>query len=153
MVEIVGEAVLRSFPLRVWHRQQDYTHDLLREFQLLTSAGDTRAHAVPAKLLAVADEFLTKYGSLSTRLAEDRLAALRRGEVTIDSSVPLPAETPSLVASIRDLLVEVEDYCRNGDLLTLAAPADVTALREWTLSEMLRQFAGEPPTPWSGPVD
>jgi len=153
VVEIVGEAVLRNFPLRVWHRQQDYTHDLLREFQLLTSAGDTGVHAVPAKLLAVADEFLTKYGSLSTRLAEERLAALRRGEVTIDSSVPMPAETPDLVASVQDLLVEVDDYCRNGDLLTLAAPADVTALRDWTMSEMLRQFAGEPPTPWSGPVD
>jgi hypothetical protein len=153
VVEIVGEAVLRNFPLRVWHRQQDYTHDLLREFQLMTSAGDAGVHAVPAKLLAVADEFLTKYGSLSTRLAEERLAALRRGEVTIDSSVPLPAETPDLVASVQDLLVEVDDYCRNGDLLTLAAPADVTALRDWTMSEMLRQFGGEPPTPWSGPVE
>ncbi len=65
----------------------------------------------------------------------------------------MPAETPDLVASVQDLLVEVDDYCRNGDLLTLAAPADVTALRDWTMSELLRQFAGEPPTPWSGPVD
>ena len=156
MVEIVGEAVLRNFPLKVWHRQQEYTHDLLREFQLLTSGGSARQPAaldVPAKLLAVADEFLTKYGSYSTRIAEDREAALRRGEVTMDSAVPLPAETPALVASVRALLVEVDDYCRRGDLLTLAAPPDVAALREWTLSEMLRQFAGQPPTPWSGRVD
>jgi hypothetical protein len=153
VIEIVGEAVLRNFPLRVWHRQQEYTHDLLREFQLLTSGREPGVHDVPAKLLAVADEFLTKYGSYSTRLAEDRLAALRRGEVTMDSTVPLPAETPQLVDSVRELLLEVEDYCRRGDLLTLAAPPDITALREWTLGEMLRQYAGKPPTPWSGPVD
>jgi len=157
VIEIVGEAVLRNFPLRVWHRQQEYTHDLLREFQLLTSSRDggrePAAHDVPAKLLAVADEFLSKYGSYSTRIAQDREAALRRGEVAIDSSVPLPAETPSLVASIRVLLAEVEDYCRRGDLLTLAAPPDITELREWTLSEMLRQFDGKRPVPWSGRLD
>lgn len=156
MVEIVGEAVLQDFPLRIWHRQQEYTHDLLREFQLLTSGGSARqpdALDVPVKLLAVADEFVTKYGFYSTRIAEDRDAALRRGEVTMDSSVPLPAETPALVASVRALLIEVDDYCRRGDLLTLAAPPDIAALREWTLGEMLRQFAGEPPTPWSGPTD
>ena len=155
MVEIVGEAVLRGFPLKVWHRQQEYTHDLLREFQLLTSGGSARqpdALDVPTKLLTVADDFVTKYGAYSTRIAEDREAALRRGEVTMDSSVPLPAETPALVESVRALLVEVDDYCRRGDLLTLAAPSDIAALREWTLSEMLRQFAGEPPTPWSGPI-
>ena len=157
MVEIVGEAVLVGFPLRVWHRQQEYTHDLLREFQLLTSArgavGDADPPDVPARLLAVADEFVSKYGSYSTRIAEDRESALRRGEVAIDSTVPLPAETPALVASVRDLLVDVEDYCRRGRLLTLSAPGDVAALREWTLSEMLRQFEGQPPTPWSGPLD
>jgi hypothetical protein len=157
MVEIVGEAVLRGFPLRVWHRQQEYTHDLLREFQLLTSArgdvGGADLNDVPAKLLAVADEFVTKSGSYSARIAEDRESALRRGEVAIDSTVPLPAETPALVASVRDLLLEVEDYCSRGQLLTLAAPRDVAALREWTLSEMLRQFDGQPPTPWSGPLD
>ena len=117
MVEIVGEALLRNFPLRVWHRQQAYTNDLLREFQLLTSGGSARrpeALDVPVKLLAVADEFVTKYGSYSTRIAEDREAALRRGEVTMDSTVPLPAETPALVQSVRALLVEVDDYCRRA---------------------------------------
>jgi hypothetical protein len=158
VVEIVGEAVLRNFPLRVWQRQQEYTHDLLREFQLLTSSrGDgphkPPAHAVPAKLLALADEFVTKYGSYSTRIVKEREAALRRGEVTIDSSVPLPAETPDLVASVRDLLVEVDEYCRRGDLPTLTTPPDVAALREWTLSEMLRQYDRQPPTPWSGRLD
>jgi hypothetical protein len=157
VVEIVGEAVLRNFPLLVWRRQQEYTHDLLREFQLLITdkkrEGRLEAHEVPVKLLAVADEFVTKYGSYSTPIAEEREAALRRGEVSIDSSVPLPAETPELVTSIRSLLVEVEDYCQRGDLLTLTAPPDVAALREWTLGEMLRQYRGEPPTAWPGQLD
>lgn len=152
MPDFVGEAVLAGFPLLVWRRQQEYTNDLLREFQLLTTSRTRESTAVPAKLLAVADDFLTRYGSLSVRLTTEREAALERGEVTQDSVVPLPAETPQIVASLRALLVEVEEYCRNGNLLTLAAPADVVALREWTLDEMLRQYEGEPPQRWTGPV-
>ena len=41
MVEIVGAAVLRSFPLRVWHRQQDYTHDLLQATEYFARRGGT----------------------------------------------------------------------------------------------------------------
>ncbi len=44
------------------------------------------------------------------------------------------------------------DYCRRGTLLALAAPAEVVALREWSLGEFLRQLDGQPPTPWSGPA-
>jgi hypothetical protein len=30
----------------------------------------------------------------------------------------------------------------------LSAPAEVLAYREWTLNEVRRQIAGEPPIPW-----
>src|SRR5919112_157601 len=106
MPEIVGQAVLAGFPLRLWRRQQEYTADLLREFQLLTSRGQDTS-GVPSKLLAVADDFLARYGNLSVQLTAERDAALERGEVTIDSVVPMPAETPALVASVRALLLEV----------------------------------------------
>ncbi len=44
------------------------------------------------------------------------------------------------------------DYCRRGTLLALAAPAEVVALREWTLEEFLRQLDGQQPVRWSGPT-
>jgi hypothetical protein len=30
----------------------------------------------------------------------------------------------------------------------LSAPAEILAYREWTLNEVRRQIAGEPPIPW-----
>lgn len=50
----------------------------------------------------------------------------------------------------RELAQQLDEYCRRGDLLTLAMPADLVALRDWTTGEILRQCAGEPPTPWPG---
>jgi hypothetical protein len=152
-VEVIGRGVLLGFPLRVWKRQQEYTYDLLREFQLLTLADDGARNGPPGRLLAVADEFIAKYGSHSAALTAEREAALARGEITIDSSVPLLVDTPELVESVRALLVEVDDYCRRGRLLTMAPPPDVAALREWTMTEMLRQFHGGQPERWPGALD
>ena len=152
-VEIIGHGVLRRFPLRVWQRQQEYTNDLLREFQLLTLSDDGARKGPPGRLLEVANDFISKYGVYSAALTAEREAALARGEVTLDSSVPLLANTPELVESVRALLVEVEDYCRRGRLLTMSAPPDVAALREWTMTEMLRQFHGEQPEEWRGALD
>ena len=151
--EVIGRGVLRGFPLLVWKRQQEYTNDLLREFQLLTLSDDGARNGPPGRLLEVADDFIVKYGNYSAALTAEREAALARGEITIDSSVPLLANTPELVESVRALLVEVEDYCRGGKLLTMAAPPDVAALREWTMTEMLRQFHGEQPEQWPGALD
>lgn len=153
MTEVTGKAVLKDFPLRIWQRQQEYTHDLLREFQLLVAGHDMGQHEVPHRLLTVADTFVTRYAGLVDALTAERQGALDAGLVKIDSVVPLPPETPDLILEVRKVLAEVEEYCRKGDLLMLAAPSDVASLREWSMEEALRQFRGEPPTPWAGSFD
>ena len=48
------------------------------------------------------------------------------------------------------LLEDVDVFCREQRLLTLAPSPQQIALREWYLGEFTRQAAGEAPTPWSG---
>ena len=96
---------------------------------------------------------MVRYGAYSATITAEREAAIDAGQVTIDSHVPLPAETPELIESVRALLADVDEYCRSGDLLTLTTPAEVVALREWTMVEMLRQYGGKLPEPWTGPLD
>jgi len=43
----------------------------------------------------------------------------------------------------------IDDYCRRAALMTLAPTADVYALRRWTVEELVRQFDGLAPRPWS----
>lgn len=59
--DVVGEAVLLDYPLRLWDRQQEHTRELLREFTLMLAgvrSGST--HSPPQRLVDLA-------GSASTR--------------------------------------------------------------------------------------
>lgn len=151
---IVGYAILRNYPLKLWHRQQAHFHELVREFQLLVggSAGSSAAHEVPRRLLEMADMFITRFGSEMDAITRERQAALDAGLTTFDSVVPLPAGVIEIIPPAMEMMREVDDYCRNGDLLTLARPEDVVALQDWSTFEILAQFQGAEPTPWSGPT-
>jgi hypothetical protein len=148
---IVGHAVLRDYPLRLWHRQQEYTEGLLREFQLIAAGADTAGASTPSRLLSFAELFTTRYAPLLELVNTEREAAFAKGLIKFDSIVPLPQETPDLLRHARQVFREVNEYCRAGDLLTLMPPKDVAALRRWSNVEIERQFRGEEPIPWSGP--
>ena len=45
------------------------------------------------------------------------------------------------------MLIEVDEYCRDGTLLTLATPDDLRAFWIWYLGEFVRQIDGEHPIP------
>ena len=47
------------------------------------------------------------------------------------------------------LLEEADDYCRRGELLTLATPPELVAFRNWYLGQVVEQIDGRPPTPWA----
>ena len=150
----VAKATLRDFPLRIWHRQLEHNQGLLREFQLMASARPSDAvDDVPARLLEMAGLFIARYGQMMDNLTAQRMAAYEAGLEKFDSVVPLPAETLDIVPRAVAMMREVDDYCRDGDLLTLATPSDVIALQEWSTSEILAQFHGAAATPWAGPFD
>ena len=52
---------------------------------------------------------------------------------------------------LRSTLAEADEFCRRGELLTLATPPEYVAFREWFLGEIVRQLEGKPPTPWRQP--
>lgn len=48
---------------------------------------------------------------------------------------------------------ETDEWCKRGELLTLASPPDQRALRRWFFGEIERQVRGAPPLPWAAYVD
>ena len=149
---IVGEAVLLNYPLKIWYRQYEHTQDLMREFQLIRSAGSD-PHDVPRRLMEMADHFVSRYGRQIDQINRERLRAYEAGQTTCASRVPLPAELPELMGPVLLLLKEVDAYCQSGDLLTPPRAPEVVALQDWTTSECLAQFHGAGPTPWDGPLE
>ena len=149
---IVGEAVLLNYPLKLWYRQYEHTQDLMREFQLLSSAGSD-PHDVPRRLLEMADHFASRYGHQIDQINRQRMQAYEAGLTTCESRVPLPAELPEMMGPVLQLLEDVDAHCRRGELLTGPRPPEVAALQHWTTSECLAQFHGAEPTPWDGPLE
>ena len=150
---VIGQAVLRDYPLRLWQAQQEHTDAVLREFSLLLGgheAGFTSG-SPPEQLLQLAEMFTVRCGPLLTAINESRQQALLDGRDRMDSVVPLVEGLPALLAQVRSVLAAVDEFCNNGELLTLARPPELAKLSEWSMNELVVQYEGGEPTPWPGP--
>jgi hypothetical protein len=80
-------------------------------------------------------------------------AATAAGAETIDLRYEVPAELADDVDQLRILLDEVDSFCRDGELVTLATPDELVAYRTWFLGEFCSQLReGAAPTPWVAPA-
>jgi hypothetical protein len=143
---------LLRFPLHLGARASEYYQGLFREFALLAASTPEDTHAVPVRLLALIDALGRRYPT-QTEHEEERRAALERGEVQADFVIAVPVSAAEASRALDGLLDEADDFCRSGELLTLAAPEDATAFRRWYLREVIAQLSGEAPTPWPGGLD
>jgi len=126
---IVGEAVLRDYPLRLWAPQQEHVDEVLREFRLLLDGAESGASSAPRQLVDLAQMFSDRFGPLIDELTAVRQVRLDAGADRMDWRVPLPASTPSLVRQIDAVWELVDEYCRGADLLALARPAPSSRCR------------------------
>ena len=78
-------------------------------------------------------------------------SALDAGQDRMDSRVPLPKGTPELLTQAAAVLAKADEFCAHAELLTLPRSSTLLAFSEWTMSELIRQYQGDEPTPWLGP--
>lgn len=144
---------LRDVPVRIWKRSAEHHDELMREMALLALA-DTTSQALPARLVELIDVLGRRYGGASDRPEAARDEALAAGIDRIDLATEVPASAGEAAAALGAMLLEVEEFCRDGDqLLTLAQPAVQAAFNAWYLEQFTTQCAGGEPTPWTGPWD
>jgi hypothetical protein len=146
-------AVLRDYPLRLWLEQNEHLDSMLREFHLLllgADADDAMHTAAPGRLVQVAGELVGQYGGLLQTVNDERQRAVEQGLDRIDSRVPLVDGLPAALEHVRDVLEEIDDSCRRGDLLLLPRSPELVAFGTWTGTELIAQYGGAAPTPWSG---
>jgi hypothetical protein len=92
----------------------------------------------------------TRYAGAVEEPRRLRAQALRDGVDQIDLVYPAAPGSAELMTAWWDVLREVDVYCGNDELLSLATPPEVVALQRWVVSEVVAQVAGAPPTPWPG---
>ncbi len=74
--------------------------------------------------------------------------AAERGDRYVDLSFHVPPDLAEAVVRFSQLLTAADDYCRHGELLTLAPPPQAVVFRNWYLGEFVAQIGGSDPTPW-----
>ena len=141
---------LLQFPLLVYRRAQEHFDELLREFALLSidSSGTVPGHEVPRRLRELVDELGQRFARATQDATGQREEALRAGLTSVDLTYNVPPQVREGSLALARMLDEADEFCRRGELLTLATPPEVVEFRRWFLDEFVAQADGAAPTPW-----
>lgn len=143
--EIV-EIHLLGLPLRIMAEVQERADELGREF---SHVAETEDESVPARLAALSQHLQGQYGAFLTPMQQQIDDATTRGEEFVDVSLKVPRSVRTAVMRLWALLDEADEYCRNGDLLTLAPTPEMLMLRRWYLTQFIDQPDGAEPVPFA----
>lgn len=132
-------------PVETWRRSRDWFEGLLREFDIIATESDEATPRELVEFVAGARERFSRFSAGSTTVLEE---ALERRQTTVDLEMRVP---PDVAGAARDLWLRIlaaDDFCRQGELLTLALPEDVREFIRWYLEEIAHQIEGGEPRPW-----
>jgi hypothetical protein len=147
MSDEARRVVLVDFPLRVAGRAYQHREALLREFAIIAIGGGEHAD-VPKRLVEIATILDDRYAGLNPE-AEDAIdAAVSRRAEYVDLELTVPRRLKSDTIDLAPLLLEADEYCRTGGLLTLAPTDEMRMFWTWFLSEFVLQADGQPPRSW-----
>jgi hypothetical protein len=141
------EVVLAGCPIDLLERSRRHNESLMREFAFIAESDEGPAE-LPARLLALVDRARARLTGLNLAVEEQLAAARARGDDSCDLRVMLPSNGRALAIELSHLFDEAEEFCRRGDLLTLAESDEPHRFRTWYLDEYVRQLDGEAPTAW-----
>ncbi len=145
---------LTDYPVDLGLGLQEHYEAVVRECQLLAAPRDDDAVMLPDRLLSLALALAQRYTEELSDLARPdprRLAAQARGRDAVDLTYEVTPELMTRLRSWQQVLDDVDEFSRRGDLLAPMISAPLARLRTWALREFVRQSAGAPPTPWPGP--
>jgi hypothetical protein len=143
------EVTIQRLPVALVDRSRRHMEELTREFEFVAAADE---HDTPARLLALVEQVVTRFAGLNDVPQADLDAAIARGEAAIDLVYQVPAAVAPACLELDAMLDEADEFCRRGELLTLATPPDLVAFRRWFLGEFVSQVGGGDPVPWAGPL-
>lgn len=142
------EVRLLSLSIQDYRDASEHHDELFREFALIVGSEPSPGTEVPARLLTLIDELNERYGSFGASNLAAIEAAHERGDEVVDLVYVVPPEMRDVCRHFGALLADADDYCRSGDLLTLAPPPEAVTFRNWFLGEFVAQIDGSDPTPW-----
>lgn len=138
---------LKGMPVKLFDRHRLWYEEVRRELRLLAlNHGQDYPIATELSELTLQVE-QERHLATGTDTLDQAIAA---GMERVDLEYEVPTSAAETMTRLRELLVHVDDFCREQRLLTLSPTPQMLALRDWYLGEFGRQARGEAATPWSG---
>jgi anti-sigma regulatory factor (Ser/Thr protein kinase) len=138
---------LAGCPVGLSLRQDEHLDELVRELQLISADRDnSRSRALAAQ---IQDLLISPAHARFTgrRLAEQAAAA---GRDVVDIDMAMPHEFSTMVQRLQQAVMAADELCEQMELLTVASPPELRALRAWMTRELVAQIEhGAPPLSWS----
>jgi hypothetical protein len=147
-----GEAAtirLLGVPLELRRRVMEHSEEVLREVQLLAAHDtDPTGREVIRRLARLRRDWPAGYRQLSADMRRQLDGATEAGQASVDVAHVADGEIVEVMTSMEALFDELEELCRSGSLLALAAAPDCIAYRRWLLGQYIDQLAGKAPVSW-----
>jgi len=140
------EVRILGLPPQAYLDSEQHNDALLREFALISR--DDRSSSLSRQLLELVAEIELFFGAQVSASRAQIAAAVERGDRAVDLHIRMHPKNRSYVERSVVLLSEADRYCREGDLLTLAASDEILRFRDWYLGQVLAQLDGEAPSAW-----
>jgi hypothetical protein len=151
--EQLHEVRLLRVPVRLLAAGRAHHDELMHEFAVLAVAEPDRSGTVPRRLLELIETLGHRYSAAASRPDALIDQAVAEGVDTLDLTYQVPAHVVDAADRLEALLAEADEFCRCEQLLTLPRPLLLREMAHWYLDEFRRQIAGQPPQPWTGPLD
>ena len=144
------DALLVDYPVALGTRQREDVAGLLRELQLVVigSRHPEVEMSAPMRLLALAEGITATYGAQLDPAEAELDRAFAAGEDTTVLRYELLPVSRDVVLQYAVAMAEVDAFCEQAALITLATSPEMLELRRWTVEEFVRQYDGAPPRPW-----
>jgi len=142
---------LIGVPVDLYLRASAHTDELVREFTLISMGERTGVteNDVPARLLKLVDDLRHRYVRRTTEIRTQFEEARRQGLTTVDIEVPGDDTAVDITERLTTMLDEADEFCRAGNLLTLASEPELVAWRHWWRDEVVGQVRdGADPRPF-----
>jgi hypothetical protein len=142
---------LLGVPVDLYLEASRHTAEIVREFALISFGDRSGVNArVPDRLLELVAELRQRHRRSTDAIRVRIDEAAQAGEAVVDIELPADEAAADITERLTDLLDAADEFCRSGDLLTLASSPDVVAWRHWWRDQVVSQIrAGAEPTPWS----
>jgi hypothetical protein len=142
---------LLGVPVDLYLEASRHTAEIVREFALISFGERSGVNEhVPDRLLELVTELRQRHRRSTDAIRARFEEAAQAGQTAVDLELPADDEAADITERLTDLLDAADEFCRSGDLLTLASSPDVVAWRHWWRDQVLHQVhEGADPTPWS----